>query len=1770
MKFSLRTFIISALLISGFSLAAWATPEAISNLTALASAVEGQVSLSWTSPDPHDGLTPAGYKVKYSTCVEIREAYFDAPDNLSPYFLHTYAQSWTALVSSGMAESRTLTGLTPGATMFFAVAARDSSFNYAVWRSSTDTSGECNNLQFAVVLDSVPAAVSNLSMSATSHLVNLAWSANTEIDVNRYLIEYSSYSDTYGFQPLTQILRPATTHQQTGLINGNTYYYRVRCQDNTGNIGEFSTVRSTAPWVPMPAITVTTGTCTSSSIEWRWNRANTDSSTIYRVYNSTSNENMSGDLSSSTTYWIQTGLLPNTSHGVYVEAVNDLMTRDSAVTAAYTLAAVAVNATATGRATTSLDISWDGNGNPSDTRYRVRRSTDSFFTFTTVMNLAASTTHQDTGLLENTTYEYRIWSYNNDGVFVANEVLAYSTMTLSIAPSTPIINSVMTGVQDGAVSIDWVASGDDGTSGMCSSYVVKWATWSFASNEFDGIAVSSVIAATKAFPLTEPARSITSLFPGSTYWFAVKARDGANNYSSMSATGSAVACDIAPNTPQNLTALPTGISTANLAWTLPSVTGYDDRDVYKIYRATFAFSGFAANVSTFTTLNKSATYYSDTGLMEKTTYYYRISCLDKGDQGNGLFSLVLESALSGLQVMYMADTVAPSAVSSITALTGAAEGEVLLQWTSPGNDGSTGNIDGGRFRIEYSTDQAHVFSYTTYQIGLSTVTSPGSPNERILAGLTNGDTYYIRVWTSDEAGNWSAVSAGATAWAQVDMTPPAAITAINVSAAWHRISFAWTLPGDDGTANALNGMYDIRCSSVAPILTETDWNNVPAVYPYRVTSAVSGAPGSAMSRTVTGLSDGTTYYVAIKTADERFNWSVVSTTSPAAVPVNQLPGAFSISAPASGSRQGTWFPTFSWSASVDADVAAGYGDNLVYRIYFSSDPTFADTPNPWSETSSRSYIPDLSAYENMYVYVKLLARDTDGAETLASPSNYYVKISSINSAPNAFELAAPADGYIEPTAAPALSWGEDTDPDPDDTLTYRLDYSRSADFASYDSVTGITTTHYTLPALVENATYWWRVWASDGALLTRSTSVRILYINAVAEPPADFTFISPTVEQIFSTNTVTCTWNPTTDPDPGETVTYSLTWSKLQDFSSSFTVTSLSLPTTTLYNLEDNSKYYWMVTAIGSDGQRKNSSPPGNFFVDLGHDLPLDFDLLSPTDTVVTTTLTPSFLWSASVDPDPADEVRYIIDISPNPDFTGLGSMTVSTGRDRYFIPLANLIDQSTYYWRVRAAGYQYQNGIPVMVDGGYTTSRNTGVFVLSMTNSPPQSFVLSVPPAGGEVLSKRPTFSWSQAVDPDFGASVSYTIIISTTQDFSTIYETAAGIAERTYTPARNFLENRVYYWRVVATDNKQASTVSAQDFTMVIPVLNKPQAPAGITGALSANRQSFTVSWSAVERNDDSTVIDDLAGYRIYRGLSPQRLTAYASVSTAVLTWTDTSTEGGNIYYRITAFDESGVENTGEDSPVISSLSDGISLVSEDSSLTIDVPASVTRYLLAANNGYGRDLRLKFDEVLANESDMVVSSYRMRVMTPEGQYLDSIAFTQPLTLKFNYAASTNIGKRLSAAKIISAADLGEFNIYWHNGIEYQRLGGMTSTADATVSIKVIKPGEYQLRRVSRPDRFGVASIYPPKVFTPGIAPYAVITFYVDNPTGDKVTGKIYDLKGEYVADCDAAGDATAANVILTWDGKSTDNQNAHKGVYIYQIENGAKVVNGTIMVAR
>lgn len=83
------------------------------------------------------------------------------------------------------------------------------------------------------------------------------------------------------------------------------------------------------------------------------------------------------------------------------------------------------------------------------------------------------------------------------------------------------------------------------------------------------------------------------------------------------------------------------------------------------------------------------------------------------------------------------------------------------------------------------------------------------------------------------------------------------------------VSLTWTAPGNDsltGTASQYDMRYSTSPITPSNFFSATRWTNMPAPL----------IAGTKQSVTITGLSPSTTYYFALKTADEVPNWSGIS------------------------------------------------------------------------------------------------------------------------------------------------------------------------------------------------------------------------------------------------------------------------------------------------------------------------------------------------------------------------------------------------------------------------------------------------------------------------------------------------------------------------------------------------------------------------------------------------------------------------------------------------------------------------------------------------------------------------------------------------------------------------------------------------------------------------------------------------------------------------------------------------------------------------------
>ncbi len=145
-----------------------------------------------------------------------------------------------------------------------------------------------------------------------------------------------------------------------------------------------------------------------------------------------------------------------------------------------------------------------------------------------------------------------------------------------------------------------------------------------------------------------------------------------------------------------------------------------------------------------------------TGLSPDTTYYFALKAADE---------VPLWSAISNVATAYT-DNTPPAAVTDLAATVVDAT-TVQLSWTAPGDDGSTGAA--ASYDIRYSTipitNDASFAAATAVQ-NPPTPQSAGGSEALQVTGLTTGVQYWFALKSSDEAGNWSALSNIVTATPQ--------------------------------------------------------------------------------------------------------------------------------------------------------------------------------------------------------------------------------------------------------------------------------------------------------------------------------------------------------------------------------------------------------------------------------------------------------------------------------------------------------------------------------------------------------------------------------------------------------------------------------------------------------------------------------------------------------------------------------------------------------------------------------------------------------------------------------------------------------------------------------------------------------------------------------------------------------------------------------------------------------------------------------------------
>lgn len=395
-------------------------------------------------------------------------------------------------------------------------------------------------------------------------------------------------------------------------------------------------------------------------------------------------------------------LLPNTTYFLRVLAFN----ADGAPSAPTDLEATATLANPpAGGALSAVDsvsvaLSWDANGNPPGTRYRVQSSTDAF-AHVSVESLFSSTSATLGGLQPGTTYDFRVQAVGVGGA--PTDFLALGSTTTAPFPTPRSVRA--TTATAASLSFAWVLDAP-GSQAPLAALASDAAFASIISSGVLGLGAQTT--------------SYAGLSPNTTYWFKVKVATVADlGYSGAITTWTWAA---APGEGSL-----GGASTGSLlaAW---QAGGNPAGTLYRLEISSMGWPGSLLSTSSLSAFAG--------GLPANTIHQARVSAVDHGGRVTASVSLGARSTLARAPT----DAALPFAALHRSSVTAA--------WTprpaAPAEQSCAGYV------LQASTDLA--FS----GIFASTSTASPSVGALTLSGLVPGVTFYYRVGSlnADGAANW--------------------------------------------------------------------------------------------------------------------------------------------------------------------------------------------------------------------------------------------------------------------------------------------------------------------------------------------------------------------------------------------------------------------------------------------------------------------------------------------------------------------------------------------------------------------------------------------------------------------------------------------------------------------------------------------------------------------------------------------------------------------------------------------------------------------------------------------------------------------------------------------------------------------------------------------------------------------------------------------------------------------------------------------------------
>ncbi|MFA5858612.1 MAG: fibronectin type III domain-containing protein [Elusimicrobiota bacterium] len=724
--------------------------------------------------------------------------------------------SWSANGNPGTTEYRIDVSQTPGfdsvntstttsTNIFVNSISADTTYYFRVYSRNGDSidSGYDTTVSTRTLPTGTPAVPTSFNGTATApDSINWNWADNATNETG-YRVK-----DTIG-NVVTSLPANTTSWPETGLSVNTMYIRYVYAYNTLGETVAIGTGTAMYTFANTPS-SLNAYEVNVASVGINWNTNSNPINTGYKVELSTNiafstNVNsLSTQLSSITV----TGLIENTTYYVRVKAENgqSVSTQYSApvtfitIKAQDTTAPAAAGITALpGSTEGKIVLYWtapgdDGYTNNLDTgTFVIQVSTDYSTTWNalkvgntsiTAKNVAvnSSQSYVFTGLIPDTTYHFVLWTIDENNNYGAASNIASTYAQHDVTPPTEVgVISALTGTTDGMISLMWTSPTEDGTvGGRVISYVIRYNTLSKATVGNNGNiwwtltnSTQVVISAAPMQPGITEAVTITGLENNTVYYFGIASVDDKGNVSGLDTglmsgiqTSAVSQQDITPTSNVILTSVLAGDSKVTLTWTNPGDKDFVYTSVYASTVGYITTQGVASAL--IHTSSSTQGEFVHQPLFSGVTQYYTLYSYDNV---NNYSSGVSTAAVP------LFDTISPAAVTTLSAVPNALDGNVILTWTSVGDDGNQGELKAGaKYYIEYSTISIPgEFVYTTADIVVSTMNVPaGILLEYKVTGLIPSVTYFFAIFTADELGNTGLISNIVNCAAQ-DVVPAAPV-----------------------------------------------------------------------------------------------------------------------------------------------------------------------------------------------------------------------------------------------------------------------------------------------------------------------------------------------------------------------------------------------------------------------------------------------------------------------------------------------------------------------------------------------------------------------------------------------------------------------------------------------------------------------------------------------------------------------------------------------------------------------------------------------------------------------------------------------------------------------------------------------------------------------------------------------------------------------------------------------------------------------------------